>query len=399
MSAMPHRVIELKEFVRRSFSPNEIPEQAGTLLWQKYESQVAVDFPGPKTGGQWQLTPQGWVGNIPLTESISLALQPKVPIENIFRMLEYAYGLKSFRFLTGDVSYESLQDVYERLARILARRILDRARKGLYRAYVARTETLPYVRERLDMQQVIRKPWQVRPLCHYHLHTPDIEENQILAWTLGTIIRSGLSREEVRSTVRQAIRRLQGSVALQPYAAADCVGRLYTRLNDDYRLLHALCRFFLEHTGPSLETGKHTMLPFLVDMARLFESFVAAWLGEHLHESLRFKPQERVNFSNGTYFNIDLVLYDVEADGTLGPARIVLDTKYKAPRQPATSDISQVVTYAVAKGCKEAVLIYPTPLPNPFDESVGAIRVRSLSFDLGDSLEDAGQGFLNDLLD
>ena len=314
-------------------------------------------------------------------------------------MLEYAYGLKSFHFLEGIAHHETLVDVYERLAHILARRVIDRARRGLYRSYVPRAEQLPFVRERLDVQRVIRQPWRVHPYCHYHLHTPDVEENQILAWTLHTLRRSGLKRPEVSASVRRAARSLQGSVTPLPFTAADCAGRTYTRLNDDYHPMHALCRFFLEHTGPSLHTGSHTMLPFLVDMAQLFESFVAAWLGleRRLPRSLGFRAQDRHTLTNGTNFSIDLVLYDVRPDGTLGPARCVLDTKYKAATKPANADIYQVTTYALAKGCREAVLVYPAPLAVPLDEQIGDVRVRSLTFSVAGDLDRAGVAFLNDL--
>ena len=99
---------------------------------------------------------------------------------------------------------------------------------------------------------------------------------------------------------------------------------------------------------------------------------------------------------NGPHFDIDLVLYDM-ASGTV---RCVLDTKYKAPDTPSTADISQVVAYATAKDCDEAVLIYPTQLPSPLDAFVGEkqkIHVRSLVFALDGDLEAAGQRFIDAL--
>jgi len=90
-------------------------------------------------------------------------------------------------------------------------------------------------------------------------------------------------------------------------------------------------------------------------------------------------------------FNIDLVVSERDTEKAL----FVLDTKYKAPDHPGNDDISQVVTYATAKGCHEAILIYPKPLN--LDERVGKIRVRSLTFSLDGDLEEAGSRFLNDL--
>ena len=179
------------------------------------------------------------------------------------------------------------------------------------------------------------------------------------------------------------------------------MGRQYNRLNEDYRPLHALCRFFLEQSGASHELGDRTTLPFLVDMARLYERFVAEWLKAHRETVLLplgfdIKSQQRVYVGQGKalYFDIDLVLQDMAT----GAAKYVLDTKYKASTAPASSDIAQVVAYAEAKGCQEGILVYPTPLSEPLNIRVGSIRIRSLIFSLAGDLEQAGYRFLQNLL-
>lgn len=179
------------------------------------------------------------------------------------------------------------------------------------------------------------------------------------------------------------------------------MGRQYNRLNEDYRPLHALCRFFLEQSGASHEIGDRTTLPFLVDMARLYERFVAEWLKAHRETVLQplgfdIKFQQRVYVGQGKalYFDIDLVLQNMAT----GAAKYVLDTKYKASTTPVSSDIAQVVAYAEAKGCQEAILVYPTPLSEALDIRVGSIRVRSLIFSLAGDIEQAGYSFLQDLL-
>jgi 5-methylcytosine-specific restriction enzyme subunit McrC len=389
-------ILPLEEYQPVCFPREQIPDALGEMLWRTYGSQVAVDFPSPKTGGQWQLASQGWVGHIPLTPELGLALKPKVALENLFGMLEYAYRLRDFRFLEGLADCKSLEEFYERLAHVLARRVLDRGRKGFYRTYVPEAERLPFVRGRLDVWQTIRRPWDVQPQCHYEEHTADIEENQILAWTLLRIAHSGTCTERVLPTVRRAYHALHGFVSMQPYGPRDCVGRLYNRLNEDYHPLHALCRFFLEHSGPSHEMGDHKVLPFLVNMGRLYELFVAEWLKAHLPREVSLKVQEKVDIGEREVlsFQIDLVLYDADT----GKARCVLDTKYKAPKGPDPGDVAQVVAYAEMKGCNEAVLVYPTPLPKPLDESVGNIQVQSMTFSLEGDLEAAGWSFLGYLL-
>ena len=90
--------IRLIEDKTKVFPRNEIPNEMGELLWKNYNNYITVEFPSPKTEGQWQLTSKGYVGYIPLTQDIGINLQPKVSLDNLFRMLEYAYKLK-FKFL------------------------------------------------------------------------------------------------------------------------------------------------------------------------------------------------------------------------------------------------------------------------------------------------------------
>lgn len=388
-------IIQLSEYESVLLPCEKLTEAAGEILWRDYNNQINVEFPSPRTKGQWQLTAQGWVGYIPLSSEFALALHPRVPLRNLFGMLEYAHRLKSFHFLNGLMECQSLQEFYERLANVLARRVLDRGRKGLYRTYVENIEHLPCVRGRLDLRQIVRKPWEVKLKCRYEEHTSNIEDNQILVWTLWCITRSGVCTERVLPTLRLAYRGLQGFVTLQRVSPQACVGRLYNRLNDDYLPLHSLCRFFLEQSGPSHESGRYVMLPFLVNMARLYELFIAEWLKLHLPQDIVLKSQERVNIDEEGrfHFNIDLVLYEVRT----GYARCVIDTKYR-PSGSTPEDLAQVVAYATAKSCREAILVYPALLSQSINVTIGDIHVRSLTFQLDGDLERAGQVFVQELL-
>ncbi|NES73558.1 MAG: restriction endonuclease, partial [Okeania sp. SIO2D1] len=281
---------------------------------------------------------------------------------------------------------------------IFTQKILDRARKGFYRTYLSKTDNLTYIRGRIDMPQVVQKPWDVKLKCDYQEHTGDIPDNQILAWTLFVIGRSGFCSEQVALTVRKAFHFLQSLVNLQPFKSSDCVGRKYHRLNEDYQPLHALCRFFLDNIGASHQPGDRSMLPFLVDMARLYEKFVAEWLKFNLPSNLRIKEQEKVDIiESQIYCRIDLVIYEVKT----GKVVYILDTKYKLDDKPSTIDINQVVAYATYKNCYSAVLVYPQKLIHPINQFVlkSKVCLRTLIFSLDESLEKAGQKFLDELLE
>jgi 5-methylcytosine-specific restriction enzyme subunit McrC len=391
-------VFELVEYEPRQFFPGQVSVEAGELLWRYYQPQVAVEFPSPKTAGRWQLTGQGWAGYIPVTPELAFSLQPRVTLSNLFGMLEYAYQLKSFHFLPGLMDCHSLAEFYERLALVLARRILDRGRRGFYQAYLAQTEPLAYLRGRVDLRRAGQAPAQVKLTCHYEEKTADVADNQILAWTLWRIARSGLATERTLPTVRRAYRALLGLVTLTPHDPQACLGRSYHRLNEDYRALHALCRFFLEQSGPGHQAGERTMVPFLVNMARLYEAFVAEWLKANLPDNLALETQARVNISDNDdlHFEIDLVLAET---GNPQAVRWVLDTKYKIAAASSTADIAQVLAYAQARHCREAILVYPVALARPIDTRIGDIRLRSLTFALDGNLAEAGRRFLQDLLE
>ena len=385
------RIIELTEYIPRELEKEEITQEIEEILGHNYINKIKVEAPSFQTGRKWKLTSQGWVGHIPITPEFHLALLPKVPLKNLFGMLEYAYKLD---FLEGLITCHSLDEFYSNLAEILARRILDRGRKGFYREYIPKTGQLAYIRGRMDIRQTIQKPWNIKPNCHYEEHTGDIKENQILAWTLFIIGRSGLCSERVSPTVRQAYHTLQGLVTIQPSSSDDCVGRLYNRLNEDYRPLHALCRFFLESSGASHERGEQIMLPFLIDMAKLYELFVAEWLQENPPSGFFVNKQHRVEIGQNRHFRIDLLLCNVAT----GVVQAVLDTKYKAPDRAADADIHQMISYAKATKCTQAFLIYPIPLQQPLDLTIDDIRVRSLTFSLDNNLDQAGQSIKQDLL-
>jgi 5-methylcytosine-specific restriction enzyme subunit McrC len=394
--ADPASPLTLIEYEPTVVAKNGFTEDLARFLDSHYKGVIAIEPPSYRNGNQWLLSSQGWVGFLPLPGHPGLSLQPKVPVGNIFHMLEYAYDLASFRMLPGLFDAESIREFFDRLAGILVRRVLDRASRGLYRAYEKREERLALVRGKLDMDRICREPATCQLPCIYQEHTPDVDENRIIAWTLRVLCGSRVLSQECASLVRQGDRVLRGTVSLRPYLASACVGRDYNRLNQDYHVLHSLCRFFLDNTGPTQELGDTAMLPFLVDMASLFERFVARWTIQHLPPEYRLQEQETLSVDEEGMLSmrIDLVLYRRATNRPL----CVLDTKYKLHGLVANDDYNQVVAYALNKQCGEAMLIYPKVLQRAFHAERGGINVQNLTFDVGSDLEVAGKRFLGELL-
>jgi len=391
----PHYHLGLSFFLRQDLA-EQLPDMAETIH-ERYADHVEIKPPWPGAEPHWLLKALGWVGYIPLSPTLLLVLRPKVPLQNLFGMLEYAYQteLKQLGDKKALAECADLREFYTRLAHVLARRVLDRERQGLHRAYLGRRERLPVVAGRPDIPRSLSRPWDVQLECEFEEHTADVEDNQLLAWTLRHIAQSGLCAGAVAGAVRHAWRGLQGSVTLRPFSALECLGRSYHRLNRDYEVLHALCRFFLENSGPAHRSGGYTLFPFLVDMAGLFEGFMAEWLQQHLPPPYELQKQWRVplNEAEQLRFIIDLVIRDRRTQKPI----CVLDTKYKREEDGvAPQDIAQVMAYAATQGCPRAMLVYPAGRPKPLTKL--GYDVRLGVFDLSGDLEAAGRAFLRDLL-
>ena len=82
-----------------------------------------------------------------------------------------------------------------------------------------------------------------------------------------------------------------------------------------------------------------------------------------------------------------------------GKALYVLDTKYKLEEKMSSGNFAQVATYALAKDWMVAALVYPGNAGREMDAVIKGIRVRYLSFPLDGDLNEAGERFLNNLLE
>lgn len=391
------RVIELTEETPSMIAPGELSQEEALAVHKRFGAQVAISFPTVLTENRFELRPSGYVGQLPILSDLLIRIAPKIPITNIFGMLEYAYNLKSFKLFEGMVDVTVIEDLFERLAAILARRVLGRVRKGLYSSYIKEEDDLPFVRGRIGIAPTVRGMLRGATTlwCQYEEHTADVQDNRILAWTLYCLRKLQFKRQSVQRDVRQAYLALAGTVTVTPANARECIDRFYHRLNDDYEPMHGLCRLFLEQLGPGIDAGEHVFLPYIVDMPILFETFVAQWLREHVPSELQVTPHYRVKLDANVnlIFDMDIVI----RSKTTGQVLAILDTKYKRAAQPDAKDISQVTTYALQMKAPKAILIYPSLQTQPIEVQIGEISVQSLTFDISrDDL--GGDAFLSKLV-
>jgi len=290
--------ILLTEYQPKYFETHEIDHKIGEIIWQNYQQAIDVEVPSFKNKNRWKITAKGVIGTIPLTPDCAIRVQPKTSISNIWNMLDTVGNLPSLTIFKHLANSNHLEDLCDILARTLADRILDRVRQGLVASYQLHQEQLISPRGRINWQRTARSPWQTRLPCQYATHTTDLPDNQILLWTLHYLRRTRcLFCDATQTQLARAYHALIGSISLIPYTAKDCRDRFYDRLNYDYHILHALCRFFLENLGPDHQYGDRYALPFLLNTAQLYEAYVATWLEHNLPTGYRLKAQDPYRLS------------------------------------------------------------------------------------------------------
>ena len=377
----------------------ELQESVALKIHRELGRQIHIDFPTLLNGNHYTLRSSGYIGNLSLDDKTQLQIKPKIPLANLLGIIEYAYQLDSIQFMEQAIQCQNLDEVFDFLAAVLAKKVRTRAQRGLLQDYVKEEGQLSYLRGRLIPETSLKNNFnrQLTMACRFYQHTTNLLDNRILAWTLYRLGNLRWQDLEVKQMVHHAFRLVAGAVDLDYVKPEAFRNRVYHRLNQDYRSMHAICRFFLENSGPQLGAGKREFMSLLVYMPALFEAFIAEWLKVHLGGGYQLQSQYRVGLegSHNLAFRIDLVLREVSSGRVLA----VLDTKYKRGKSPEEADIQQVVAYAVRMETKRAFLVYPSEFTESLAVQVGDVQVKTLVFDLGEELQESGANFMQYLLD
>lgn len=312
----------------------------------------------PSSG--WRIKAKAHVGTL-VVPGLELRIRPKCGTRNLFAMLAYAYDLTRLR--SDTVEQLEIEDIREFLIAILAAHLEDLVRGGLRRGYIEYEDNLAVMRGRLVLDRVLRRgpSTDVSLPCRFEEYTSDLPLNQVIRYTL---TRIGSLGEKALDHRLRRLRAAFSTVSPRSFRLSDFEKFHYDRLIAHYQPIHALCRLILEALGAEDEAGSRPMGSFLVDMNRLFERFVSAWLGSRLRPpwALRTQTSQYLDLTRKIRLQPDLTL------ARAGSVRLIADTKYKlAKGNPSNQDVYQLLAYCRALRTRRAVLLYPdldTPQPH-----------------------------------
>ena len=358
MNTMSYSTITLTEYGSVEVA---LPTTVYDLLRARYSKQLEVAHTGRE--GAYKLTARDYVGRISLPGGL-LVIKPKVGVGNLFYMLCADAGLADFHLPPTGLRED--EDIFPFVLAALLNAVEKAVGSGLYRDYSRREERLSYVRGRILLdEQAKHGGLQHLHTCAYADHSADTPENRVLAATvrlMPALLKGHKGEERLAARARgylcyfsevKVVRRAE-AIALLPHL------RIH-RLNAPYGPALALCTLALRGLTLNEQAGTHPYASFLVQMPRLFESFLTKRLANLLPRyGLRVVAQRHDYLDEERKVGIrpDVLIYS----GREKQPRLVLDAKYRRAEGPDADpnrDLYQVSAYLDRYGLQQGVLVYP----------------------------------------
>ena len=311
-----------------------------------------VPDPNP---GSWLLTAQQYVGTL-VVGDMRILIRPKIGLQNLFLMLEV--GLPEQAWRKEDFDYATNPDLLQSLVSFYARTLETTLARGLYRSYRNRNEDLKAIRGRIDFgRQLSRARLPIPVACRYGEFTSDVIENQ----GLRAAVRLSLRVPEVDLADRRRLMRelvAMEEVSDVPARGNDLQRIHYSRLNEHYRPAIGLARLLLDNLTLIDRRGATTAASFVVDMNKLFESFVTERLRRALEGHLTVEGQKKSHLDEEKEVHIQPDLRFRHPGSRL--ITYVGDIKYKLTDDAVarSADYYQLLAYTTALDLPEGVLIY-----------------------------------------
>jgi 5-methylcytosine-specific restriction enzyme subunit McrC len=308
---------------------------------------------------RYRLTALGCAGII-VSPTCRLVIRPKVPLANIFAMIDPLADLPSE---SDRIAPEKGTEALDFLAGQLARRMAERVTAGLHRAYREQREQGTVLHGRIDLSAQLREAPGRKDQLHsqYDELTLDVPCNRAVKAAAEAILLSPLLGAEVQAALRQALAGFEG-VPSAPWSARLWDKIAAERLPPAYRPLLDLGRLLAESLTLNDAVGSTPAPSFLLDLERVFEMHVTRGIVEAFAQRrdhvVVVQAMHTVN--EPVADQPDLIMRPDLTINRDGRTIVVIDVKWKRlPRNAEPADLYQVLAYGTALGAEKIVLVYP----------------------------------------
>ena len=308
--------------------------------------------------GDAYLKTTAFVGIVSLPDGPTLQIEPKVRVENLLRIIRYAFG-SDLSILETTESLRSGGKFVDIIAAVYLDELDDVLAKGLENSYVRKDGTERYLKGKLDThRQLQRSP--IAPVtfeCTYDDLTHDTPLNRVILRATKQLANVVLDAQ-LATDLQERSQRLEEQISDVHVTSALAEQIELNRLNSHYETIHRLATNVLNHTFISdLARGSRTSYSMLIDMNDVFEKLVerAAMEVAKNHEEWTIEAQASseslLRGPSTVRMYPDIVFWKS------GEPIVVADTKCKTSRQNA--DLYQVLAYQSSYDVP-GILFYPS---------------------------------------
>lgn len=417
------RIIEAVERTPFSLPIREVLDQSGDLtIIQKIKNTGYFNI--ELRSNELTLVAGNYIGQIPLTNDISINVSPKVPINNLARVISLGnQPIKCLDFFQRryQVKGKASHSLQEAIAASVVNSLKVLDSEGIYREYLKKEETLIGLRGKINIPSYVRsqgvKPNPFRVPCVYYELSADTLLNQVIKkaiYKIGFVLSSQTSDKGLLEDLNYFANRF-GSVKLDQSSSLERRARDYLLhhrvpvLRQYYLELIDVCLIILEGSGVEIRrtSTANKMFSFIVNLESAFEGYVRAVLRRsstiNSHSNQVFDGN---NEARSTLF-FDNSKFDAKPDIVIGPLGSVLalgDVKYKTKLSEA--DRYQLIAHALSYNTNKAFFVTPLNDKSESVESyigkIGTIEVHHYKMDLDaldiDEMEASFQRWVFNLL-
>ena len=270
--------------------------------------------------------------------------------------------------LTGSETIESFP---EALIRYFARFAHQLVSTAPYHKYEEMTDTMPYLRGRLNTQAYInsslsRGNWH-QLVCDYEPFLFNNRLNQIIKFVARRLTHLCQYPDTHRDLDKIVF--LLDEVDDLPCTAQDCDTVLVSRFFQEYEHCLDMCRFFLTDQFLNRTNDHNRHFCFLVPMDLIYEDFITGVVKTHFGDRFTVTSQavNHLATTQPTGNKVFKIKNDLLLRHKVSGVVTVVDTKYKVRSHEEAdkkaginqTDLYQMVSYGLRQNTRDVLLLYP----------------------------------------
>lgn len=307
--------------------------------------------------------------------------QPKIPINNIYHMLCYAWNVldQSDNILVGSDKFDN---IYNLLARIYINGTSSLIKRGLDRYYIEENEVLSTLKGKFNIGDSLRKQTfqQGRMICQYNELSSNIRLNQIIKSTIHLLLKS----PKVDEVLKKKLLLLRFHFSdIQEIRLTESLftSNRYNRNNKHYKMLVNVSELLYKGLISNEAGNEIEFADFIRDrqMSKLYEKFVMNFYRTHLDKEvyLVHSPKIKWDLDEGVdeqdLYLLPEMRTDIVVENKIEKTQLIIDTKYYAKtlvsrnwtevERIRTGHLYQIHAYITNSdftGETNGMLLYPT---------------------------------------